>query len=86
MWEPLQQLTEEYVAVCDGGPDDMKKHPLEYLDLTDGDIRCQYCNKLYKGVKWVYYNPAIKVIIALLIIQLIIHVLELLVDFNIVSV
>jgi len=51
MWEPLQQLTEEYVAVCDGGPDDMKKHPLEYLDLTDGDVRCQYCNKLYKGVK-----------------------------------
>jgi len=33
-----------------------------------------------------YYNPAIKVIIALLIIQLILHVLEILVDLKYISV
>ena len=31
------------------------------------------------------YIPAIKVIIALLVIQLILHILEILVDFNIIS-
>ena len=39
----------EYTALCDGGPDEMQKHPLVYLDLTGGDVRCQYCNKLFKG-------------------------------------
>lgn len=40
----------EYTAICDGGPNENDKHPIVYLDLTDGDVRCPYCNKLFKGV------------------------------------
>ena len=44
----------EYTALCDGGPDDMQKHPLVYLDLTGGDVRCPYCNKLFKGLSLIH--------------------------------
>ena len=49
----LKSLMSEtsYTAVCDGGPKENDKHPIVYLDLTDGDVRCPYCNKLFKGVK-----------------------------------
>ena len=26
----------EYTAICDGGPNELDKHPIVYLDLTDG--------------------------------------------------
>ena len=42
---------ESYTAICDGGPNETDKHPIVYLDLTDGDVRSPYSNKLFKGVK-----------------------------------
>ena len=33
-------MTDSYTAICDGGPKETDKHPIVYLDLTDGDVRC----------------------------------------------
>ena len=32
-------MSESYTAICDGGPNETDKHPIVYLDLTDGDVR-----------------------------------------------
>ena len=37
----------EYTAICDGGPNESQKHPIVYLDLTEGPVHCPYCNKLF---------------------------------------
>ena len=31
-------MSESYTAICDGGPNETDKHPIVYLDLTDGDV------------------------------------------------
>ena len=44
-------MTDSYTAICDGGPKETDKHPIVYLDLTDGPVHCPYCNKLFKLTK-----------------------------------
>ena len=40
--------TPSYTAMCDGGPNETDKHPIVFLDLTGGPVRCQYCDKLFE--------------------------------------